>query len=68
MNFLEFELVEVIIVLLLAFFFGNSCLTAEPLVESSSQASSAKVAFTNRSFERKPKWDTLLDSSLTVMA
>ena len=41
---------------------------AEPLVQSSLQASSARVAFTNRSFERKPKWDTLLDSSLTVMA
>lgn len=36
---------------------------AEPLVQSSSQASSARVAFTNLSFERKPKWHTLLDSS-----
>ncbi|RLM60405.1 AP3-complex subunit beta-A [Panicum miliaceum] len=36
---------------------------AEPLVRSSSQASSARVAFTNRSFERKSKWHTLLDSS-----
>ena len=36
---------------------------AEPLVQSSLQASSARVAFTNRSFERKPKWHTLLDSS-----
>ncbi|CAL4934926.1 unnamed protein product [Urochloa decumbens] len=35
----------------------------EPLVQSSSQASSARVAFTNRSFERKPKLHTLLDSS-----
>ncbi|PVH37440.1 hypothetical protein PAHAL_5G002100 [Panicum hallii] len=36
---------------------------AEPLAQSSSQASSARVAFTNLSFERKPKWHTLLDSS-----
>ncbi|RCV29251.1 hypothetical protein SETIT_5G469000v2 [Setaria italica] len=36
---------------------------AEPLVQNSSQASSARVAFTNRSFERKPKLHTLLDSS-----
>lgn len=36
---------------------------AEPLVQNSLQASSARVAFTNHSFERKPKLHTLLDSS-----
>ncbi|KAL6853321.1 hypothetical protein ACP4OV_019350 [Aristida adscensionis] len=36
---------------------------AEPLVQESTRTSFARVSFTNRSFERKPKLHVLLDSS-----
>ncbi|KAJ1287279.1 hypothetical protein BS78_03G419300 [Paspalum vaginatum] len=36
-----------------------------PLVQNLTQASTARVSFTNRNFERKPKLYTLLDSSVS---
>lgn len=36
---------------------------AEPVVQNLAQTSSARVSFTNRNFERKPKLHTLLDPS-----
>ncbi|AQK78332.1 AP3-complex subunit beta-A [Zea mays] len=36
---------------------------AEPVVQNLTQTSSARVSFTNRNFERKPKLHTLLDPS-----